>query len=37
MENRRMKYIMYGIILTLVVAITGVTYAYWRGSIQGLS
>ncbi len=35
MENRRMKYIMYGIILTLVVAITGVTYAYWRGSIQG--
>ncbi len=35
MENRRIKYLMYGIIMTLIVAITGVTYAFFRGTIQG--
>ncbi len=29
------KYLIVGIVTTLVVALVGVTYAYWRGVIQG--
>ncbi len=35
MEKNNSKFLILGIVTTLVVALIGVTYAYWRGVIEG--